>query len=197
MQTGLSVHTGIKQSVRFELSSSACSLIYYLNWTKMTLKEIFSVCLWEACLCKIIWGEGRWRSPTGSSGWPVGIIWKVVYNTTSEITISVEVHLSLIILRWDSYSQEMVFVLTIQASGVSVYFVVCSASGDRKWAPSLEWPPLSLSYLYLSPLREYCYYVVLISNKLKTETLDASISKELPSWRSPSQIFLVVMLKAH
>lgn len=156
----------------------------------MALKDIFSFCLWEACLCKIIWGEGRWRSPTGSSGWPVGIIWKVVYNTNSEITISVEVHLSLIIQRWDSYSQEMVFVLTIQASRVSISFVVCSASGDRKWASSLEWPPLSLS-----PLGDYCYYMVLISNKLKT--LDASISKELPSWRSPSQVFVVVMLKAH
>ena len=44
---------------------------------------------------------------------------------------------------------------SIQASRVSVSFIRCSTSFDRKWAPSLK------AAISLSPLRDCCYYLVL------------------------------------
>ena len=45
----------------------------------------------------------------------------------------------------------------IQASRVSVSFVVCSASWDRKWAPSLEWQTfLCLLYTNISIISNIC-----------------------------------------
>ena len=74
---------------------------------------------------------------------------------------------------------------SIQASRVSVSFVGHCALWDRKWAPSLEWQPLSLS-----PLREYCYYLVRSSNirvkgdKMKRE--NDPIRLPLETWCSLS-----------
>ena len=93
----------------------------------------------------------------------------------TKIVITIIIKLTILIISSTNRSS------SIQASRVSVSFVVCSASWDRKRAPSLEWQPfLCLLYANISIISNICVKEMKRENNLIRLPLETWCSLSVP-----------------